>query len=96
MEDIHVTVSSQTEADQLREDFEEVVARVNGDLMTQTMSCDDPISVEMAVAQAEQRVDYHLSTFAENTNLQKLAGEIKARFADSIRAQARAVSPPKG
>ena len=64
----------------LREDFEEVVARVNGDLFGQTIDCRDPFSIERAVMQAEQAVDYHLKAFEENTALQQLAPLIKKSF----------------
>ena len=94
MKDVEATVRSQAEASQLQTDFEELVARVNGDMMAHSMSCDDPFSVEQAVLQAEQSIDYHLFLFAENANLQLLAADIKATFATSIRAQARAVYPP--
>ncbi len=88
-DDIHISVSSDEKAARLREEFEEVIARVNGDLISLTMQPDNPISVEAAVALAERSIDYHLRTFADNAALQSLSGEIKGRFRASIEEQAR-------
>ncbi|HLH02845.1 MAG TPA: hypothetical protein VKX25_08745 [Bryobacteraceae bacterium] len=88
-DDIHVSVASGEEAAQLKEDFEEVIARVNGDLMSCTMEPGDPISVEAAIAFAERAVDHHLSTFADNAPLQSLGPEIRRRFRAGIEQQAR-------
>lgn len=89
-DDIQVSVSTSEEAAKLREDFEEVIARVNGDLFGQSMDRNDPLSTERAVLQAEQSIDYHLRAFEDNVSLQQLGPQIKARFAMSIREQARA------
>ena len=89
-DDLQISVSTPEQAQELREDFEEVIARVNGDLIGQSMDATDPLSIERAVLQAEQSVIYHLSTFAQNAPLQELGPQIKARFAESIRDQARA------
>lgn len=89
MDRIPVTVSSEEEADQLRADFAELLARVNGDLMTHSINRNSPLSVENAVLHAEQSIEYHLRAFSGNENLQKLAPNIKERFRDNIRAQAR-------
>lgn len=88
--DLDASVSTPEEAATLREEFEEVIARVNGDLFGQTIDCCDTLSVERAVMQAEQAIDYHLKAFGENTTLQQLAPLIKSRFADGIRDQAKA------
>ncbi len=87
--DLEISVASAESASVLRENFEEVVARVNGDLIGFTMNPNDPISVEAAVAFSEQRVDYHLTEFADNAALQSLTQGIKQRFRQSIEAQAR-------
>ena len=87
-EEIYTTVSNQAAAVQLREDFEELVARVNADMMFITMSVDDPVSVEAAVASAERSVDHHLREFSEDDALQKLRPELFHRFRSAIYAQA--------
>lgn len=87
-EDIHISVSTPEEAERLRSNFEEVVARVNGDLMSCSMQPNDPISVEAAVAFAEQSIDRNISSFGENAALQSLAPELKQRFRKSIEEQA--------
>ena len=89
-DEIAVSVSTPEAAAQLREDFDEVVARINGDLMSYAMQPDDPISVECAVAFAEQCVDRHLSYFAQDAALQSLAPELKRRFREGIAQQANA------
>lgn len=89
MDRIQVTVSSEEEADRLRADFAELLARINGDLMTQHINRNNPLSVETAVVYAERSIEYHLHAFSENENLQKLASSIKDRFRENIRAQAR-------
>lgn len=88
-DDIHISVSSQEEAERLRGNFEEVVARVNGDLMSCSMQPNDPISVEASIAFAEQSIDRNLAFFAENAPLQALAPELKRKFRQSIEQQAR-------
>lgn len=88
-DDIQISVGSPETAAILRENFEELVARVNGDLIGFSMNPRDPISVEAAVAFAEQRIDYHLEEFADNPALQSIAQQIKRRFRQSIEAQAR-------
>lgn len=89
-DDIQVSVATPEEAAKLREEFEEVIARVNGDLIGQSMDRNDLLSIERAVLQAEQSVEYHLRAFEDNVSLQQLGPQIKARFATSIRDQARA------
>ena len=88
-EDIHISVSTPEAAARLQEDFDEVVARVNGDLMSYSMQPNDPVSIEAAVAYAERAIDHHLQTFAEDAPLQSLSTELKSRFRQSIEAQAR-------
>jgi len=88
-DDIHISVQNPEAAARLQEDFDEVIARVNGDLMGFTMHPDDPISVEAAVAFVERSVDHHLQSFADNAPLQSLAAEIKLRFRGGIEDQAR-------
>ena len=87
-DDISVSVSTPEAAVLLREDFEELVARVNGELMSYSMKPDDPISVEAAVVYAEQRIDYHLNTFLDSAALQSIAPDIKLRFRQAIEKQA--------
>lgn len=91
-DDIHISVSNAEAASLLRENFDELVARVNGDLLGFTMNPNDPISVEAAVAFSEQRIDCHLREFADDAALQSLAQDIKRRFRQSIEAQARQAS----
>ena len=91
-DDIHISVETPEQAARLQEEFEEVIARVNGDLMCFTMQPDDPISVEAAVVFAERSIDYHLHTFAANAPLQSLARDIKLRFRISIEHQAHTLS----
>jgi hypothetical protein len=91
-DDIAISVSTPEAAAQLREDFDEVVARTNGDLMSYAMQPDDPISVECAVAFAEQCIERHLSQFAEDSALQSLAPELKRRFREGIERQANAAA----
>ncbi len=86
--DVAASVSSEEAAEQLREDFADLVLRVNMDLTSIRFSPKDPISVEMAIAQAERSVDYHLQAFTGNTALQALASEIKDKFRQGIKAQA--------
>ena len=90
--EINITVGSDEAAAQLQQDFDELIARVNGDMMFQSMQADDPVSVEAAIANAERSIDAHLRAFAENGALQSLAGEIKQQFRESIEAQARAAA----
>ncbi|NUQ27091.1 MAG: hypothetical protein HOQ35_01030 [Acidobacteriaceae bacterium] len=90
--EINITVGSDTAAAQLRQDFDELIARVNGDMMFQSIQADDPVSVEATVANAERSIDVHLREFTENGALQSLAGEIKQQFRESIEAQARAAA----
>jgi hypothetical protein len=87
-DDIHISVQTPEAAARLQEDFDEVIARVNGDLMCFTIQPEDPISVEAAVAFVERSVDHHLQTFADNLPLQSLAPEIKLRFRRGIEDQA--------
>lgn len=89
MDDIHISVPSTEAASTLRENFEELLARVNGDLIGFTMNPNDPISVEAAVAFCEQRIDYHLTEFTDNAALHSLAKDVKQRFRQSIEAQAQ-------
>lgn len=91
-DDIYVSVDAPEKAERLKEEFEEVIARVNGDLMCVTMRPGDPISVEAVIEFAERAIDHHLQTFAENAALQSLAPEIKQRFRASIELQARAAA----
>ncbi len=91
-DDIQVSVSTLEAAAQLTEDFEEVVARVNGDLMSFAMQPTDPISVEAAVAYSEQCIDRHLAEITANSVLLSLAPELKQRFRSSIEAQARSAA----
>jgi hypothetical protein len=91
-DDIQISIANEEAASVLRENFEELVARVNGDLLGFTMNPNDPISIEAAVAFAEQRIDYHLTEFADNAAIQSLAPDIKQRFRQSINAQAREAS----
>jgi hypothetical protein len=93
-DDIQISVSTPELAARLKEDFEEVVARVNGDLMSFSMQPNDPVSVEAAVAFAERSIDHHLRQFAEDAPLQSLAGVMKSRFRTSIEAQAQLASSP--
>ena len=90
--EINITVGSDAAATQLQQDFDELIARVNGDMMFQSMHADDPVSVEAAVTNAERSIDAHLKEFTENEALQSLAGEIKQQFRESIEAQARAAA----
>jgi len=90
--EINITVGSDAAAAQLQQDFDELIARVNGDMMFQSMQADDPVSVEAAVANAERSIDAHLREFAEDEALQSLAGELKQQFRESIEAQARAAA----
>jgi hypothetical protein len=90
--DIEIAVATPEAAAQLREDFEEVMARVNGDLMSYTMQPNDPISVEYAVAFAEQCIDRHLGAFTDDAALQSLAPELKRRVRDSIERQANGIA----
>lgn len=86
---IQVTVSSEQEARQLREHIAEVQARLNRDFANRPISCRDPMSVEAAILYGEQCVDYHLSAFPEDPNLQLLAPRLKEQVGNSIRAQAK-------
>ena len=88
-EDLQISVSTPEEAAQLQEDFDEVIARVNGDLISQSMDPTDPLSIERAVLGAEQSIDYHLRAFETNVSLQQLRPQLKARFAAAIRQQAQ-------
>ncbi|HTF67618.1 MAG TPA: hypothetical protein VK638_33560 [Edaphobacter sp.] len=92
-DNIDIVVSTPEAAKRLQENFEEVLARVNGDLMSHTIQPDDPISVEAAVAFAERCIDHHMATFADDAPLQSLTGEMKQRFRKSIELQANAASP---
>jgi hypothetical protein len=91
-DDINIAVATPEAARRLQEDFDEVVARVNGDLMSHTMQPDDPISVESAIAFAERSVEHHLQSFADNAPLQGLAQEIKDRFRRGIQLQAHSAA----
>ena len=84
------STSTEAEAAQLRDDFADLVLRVNMDLTTQKFNPRDAVSVEIAIAQAERSVDYHLQAFATNSALQSLAPEIKQRFRQGIQVQANA------
>ena len=87
-DDVQVSVGSEEAAVKLREDFADLVMRVNMDLTSQRMNVRDPLSVEMAVAQAERSVDYHLTFFADDVPLQTLGPELKLRFRRGIEEQA--------
>ncbi len=91
-DEINITVGSQEEAETLKEEFEEVIARVNGELMSYAYQPDDPVSVEAAVVYAEQRVDANLREFQHNRTLQSLAMEMKLQFRIQIEMQARAAA----
>ena len=86
--DIATSVNSDEAAERLREEFADLILRINMDLTSQRFSPKDPISVEMAIAQAERSVDYHLRSFPHNAALQALATEIKQKFRQGIEAQA--------
>jgi hypothetical protein len=86
-DDINIAVATPEAARRLQEDFDEVIARVNGDLMSCTMQPDDPISVESAIAFTERCIDHHLQSFADNAPLQSIAQEIRDCFRRSIELQ---------
>ncbi len=87
-DDVHVEVDSPEAAARLREDFEELLARVNGDMMFHSMNPGDPVSVEAAIASAERSIDSHLAEFQGDPALQALRGDIKLRFRRAIQQQA--------
>jgi hypothetical protein len=87
-EDLNVSVATPEAAARLQADFDELLARVNGDMMFYSMKPDDPISVEAAISFAERAIDQHLGEFGENAALQSLAPEIKQRFRLAIQKQA--------
>lgn len=89
-DELQVEVGSQEEASQLQADFDELLARVNGELMFQTMEAENPLSVEASVIFAERAIEEHLREFTENQRLQQMAGNIKQRFRAAIEAQAEA------
>ena len=87
---LNTSVNSEEQAQQLRDDFADLVVRVNMDLTNQRFNPRDPVSVEMAIAQTERSIDYHLQSFASNQALQALAPDIKQKFRDGIQAQSTA------
>ncbi len=86
---VEISVASEEAAARLRDNFADLTLRVNMDLAGQRFNPRDPISIEIAVAQAERSVDYHLRAFPDDEDLQSLAPEIKRRFRIGIEAQAR-------
>ena len=87
-DDLQAEVSSAEDAARLQADFDELLARVNGDMMFQSMKPDDPISVEAAIATAERSIDSHLGEFLEDAALQALRSELKLRYRKAIQQQA--------
>ena len=91
-DDLRTEVRSREEADRLQADFDELLARVNSDMMFQSMKPDDPVSVEAAIASAERSIDSHLGEFPDDAALQALRGDIKLRFRKAIQQQAEAAA----
>jgi hypothetical protein len=88
MDDLNITVSTPEAASQLQQDFEELLARVNGDMMFISMNARDPISVEAAITSAERAIDSHASAFKHNAALLSLIPDLKQRFRAGIQGQA--------
>ncbi|HMF52906.1 MAG TPA: hypothetical protein VK593_01055 [Edaphobacter sp.] len=88
-DDLNISVATPEAAALLQQDFDELLARVNGDFMFQSMNPLDPISVETAIVNAERSIDAHMQEFAANAALQSLSADIKLRFRASIEQQAR-------
>ncbi len=86
--DLQVSVNSPEAARSLQEDFDELLARVNGDMMFQSMNPADPVSVEAAITVAERSIDSHLLEFTQNPTLQSLRNDIQQRFRSAIQQQA--------
>ena len=93
-DDLNIAVATPEAAERLQADFDELIARVNGDLMFHSMRPTDPISVEAIVVFAERSIDQHLHEFAENAPLLSLAPQIKQRFRLAIEQQAAATRTP--
>jgi hypothetical protein len=86
---LNASVDSEEQARKLREDFADLVVRVNMDLTNQRFNPRDPVSVEMAIEQTERSIDFHLQAFASNEALQALAPDIKKKFRDCIKSQSQ-------
>ena len=91
-DDLQTEVGSPEEAAQLQADFDELMARVNSDMMFQSMKSDDPVSVEAAIAAAERSIDSHLSEFPQDMALQALRADIRLRYRQAIQQQAQAAA----
>jgi hypothetical protein len=87
-DDLNITVATPEAAAQLQQDFDELLARVNGDMMFVSMNPQDPISVEAAIASAERSIDSHMGEFATNEALHSLSQDLKQRFRADILNQA--------
>jgi len=87
---LSTSVDSDEQAQRLRDDFADLIVRVNMDLTNQRFNPGDPVSVEMAIAQTERSIDYHLRSFTSNDALQALAPEIKQKFREGIQTQSTA------
>ena len=90
--DISIAVPTGEAAEQLKQDFEELLVRVNSDMMFQSMKPDDPVSVEAAIAAAERSIDFHLAEFREDLALQSLRADLKVRYRAAIQQQAHAAA----
>jgi hypothetical protein len=88
-DDLNISVATPEAAARLQQDFDELLARVNGDLMFQAVNSLDPLSVEAAIVSAERSIDAHMQEFAGNAALQSLSADIKLRFRVSIGQQAQ-------
>jgi hypothetical protein len=88
-EDISIAVSTDEAAERLKQNFEELLVRVNSDMMFQSMKPDDPVSVEAAIAAAERSIDSHLAEFPEDAALQSLRADLKLRYRGAIQQQAQ-------
>jgi len=88
IDDLNITVATPEAAAQLQQDFDELMARVNGDMMFISMNAQDPISVEASIANAERSIDTHMTAFQSNLALLSLASDIKQRFRTDIQRQA--------
>ena len=91
-DDLKISVATQEAATQLQQDFDELLARVNGDMIFVSMNAHDPISVESAIISAERSIDSHMAAFPNHEALRSLLPDLKRRFREDIERQAEAAA----